>query len=203
MTNNFVLFWNTWPDVFALFMGVLTVPTLTSCFTSRNSSTRLCKLFFVFGTPDNRISTISLHINVFHDTPVLLFSQIRLVCIFFFFVHSPIQLTFPNRLTSNTILRFLNWHLCGCTKQVAYLLVAWPITYCSTMVCFKILLVKFVIAAMLWWRVYVRIFEGFPDSKNSYSRNNKHPRMTALFSLSKKNISECQVCSGYALKIPF
>lgn len=83
-TNNFVLFWNTWPDVFALFMGVLTVPTLTSCFTSRNSSTRLCKLFFVFGTPDNRISTISLHINVFHDTPVLLFSQIRLVCIYFF-----------------------------------------------------------------------------------------------------------------------
>lgn len=101
--------------------------------------------------------------------------------IFFFFVHSPIQLIFPNRLTSNTILRFLNWHSCGCTKQVAYLLVAWPLTYCSTMVCFKILPVKFVIAGMLWWRVYVRIFEGFPDSKNSYSRNNKHP--TSLASL--------------------
>lgn len=204
MTNNCVLFWNTWPDVFALFMGVLTVPTLTRCFTSRNSSTRSCKLLFVFGTPDNRISTISLHIKVFHDTPVLLFSQMRLVCIFFFLrTLSHYNLFFLTDLHKIQYLRFLNWHLCGCTKQVAYLLVAWHLTYCSTTVCFKILLVKFVIAGMLWWRVYVKIFEGFPDSKSSYSRNNKHPTMPALFSLSKKNISECQVCSGYALKIQF
>lgn len=123
--------------------------------------------------------------------------------IFFLRTLSHYNLFFLTDLHKIQYLRFLNWHLCGCTKQVAYLLVAWHLTYCSTTVCFKILLVKFVIAGMLWWRVYVRIFEGFPDSKSSYSRNNKHPTMPALFSLSKKNISECQVCSGYALKIQF